>query len=34
VFQYGFRTEDGDTWVCEDRHHAVRIILESTAEAE
>jgi hypothetical protein len=30
--QYGFRTDDGNTWVCEDCYYAVRDILEFTAE--
>lgn len=29
---YGFRTDDGNTWVCEQCYYAVRHILEFTAE--
>lgn len=30
--QYGFSTDDGNTWVCEDCYYAVKDVLEFTAE--
>jgi hypothetical protein len=30
--QYGFRTDDGNTWVCEECYYAIRDVLEFAAE--
>jgi hypothetical protein len=32
--QYGFRTDDGNNWLCEECYYAVRDILEFTAEVD